>query len=60
MQTISNYEVKALAELPSKEVLLAQLLSVMVGPIRNFMYVLKGNMQKFVYLLHSLEEKKSV
>ena len=60
MQTISNYEVKALAELPSKEVLLAQLLSVMVGPIRNFMYVLKGNMQEFVYLLHSLEEKKSV
>jgi large subunit ribosomal protein L10 len=57
---ITDLEIKALSELPSKEVLIAQLLSVMVGPIRNLMYVLKGNMQEFVYLLNSIQEKKAV
>lgn len=57
---ISDIQIKELAELPSKEVLIGQLLSVMVAPIRNFMYVLKGNMQEFIYVLNSIEEKKSV
>ena len=60
MTAITAAEVKALADLPSKDVLIAQLLSVMVGPVRNFMYVLKGNMQEFVYLLNSIQEKKAV
>lgn len=59
MTAISKEEVKELADLPSKDVLIAQLLSVMVGPIRNFMYVLKGNVQEFVYLLNSIQEKKA-
>jgi large subunit ribosomal protein L10 len=60
MKLISKEEVQALADLPSKEVLIAQLLSVMVGPVRNLMYVLKGNIQEFTYLLNSLQEKKAV
>lgn len=57
---ISAEQVQALADLPSKDVLLAQLLSVMVGPIRGFMFTLKGNMQEFVYLLNAIQEKKAV
>lgn len=56
---ISADEVRALADLPSKEVLLAQLLNVMNGPVRNFMYVLKGNMQELSYVLKAIEEKKA-
>ena len=56
---INALDIKALAELPTKDVLIAQLLSVMVGPIRNLMYVLKGNLQEFVYLLNSIQEKKA-
>jgi large subunit ribosomal protein L10 len=56
---ISASEVQALADLPSKEVLLAQLLNVMNGPVRNFMYVLKGNMQELSYVLKAIEEKKA-
>jgi len=55
---ISATQVDALAELPSKNVLLSQTLNIMNAPIRTFMYVLKGNIQKFTYLLKSLEEKK--
>lgn len=56
---ISATQVQALADLPSKDVLLAQLLSVMNGPVRNFMYVLKGNMQEMVYLLNAVQEQKA-
>jgi large subunit ribosomal protein L10 len=56
---INSAQVVALSELPSKEVLLSQLLNVMNAPIRNFLYVLKGNMQEFTYLLRAIEEKKT-
>jgi large subunit ribosomal protein L10 len=56
---ISAEQVQALADLPSKDVLLAQLLSVMNGPLRSFMYVLKGNMQELVYLLNAVQEQKA-
>jgi large subunit ribosomal protein L10 len=56
---LSPAQVQALADLPSKDVLLAQLLSVMNGPVRNFLYVLKGNMQELVYLLNAVQEKKA-
>lgn len=56
---ISAQQVQSLADLPSKDVLLAQLLSVMNGPVRNFLYVLKGNVQELVYLLNAVQEKKA-
>lgn len=59
MKLITKEEVKAIADLPSKEALIGQLLSVMVGPVRNLMYVLKGNIQEFTYLLNSIQEKKT-
>jgi large subunit ribosomal protein L10 len=55
---ITAFQVDSLAELPSKDVLLAQLLNVMNGSIRNFMYVLKGNIKELTYVLKAIEEKK--
>ena len=57
---ITSIQVNALAELPSKEVLLSQLLNVMNGSVRNFMYVLKGNIKELTYVLKAIEEKKTL
>lgn len=50
-------EVVQLAKIPSREVLLGRLVSSLASPIRNFNYVLKGNMIKLVYALNSLQNK---
>lgn len=57
-QAISEAEIKALSDLPSKEVLLAQLLSVMNGPIRNFVSVLAAVPRDFVCVLQAIADKK--
>jgi len=56
---LSADEVVALSKLPSREQLLGQLLSVMVGPMRNLVGVLSGVPRKFVQVLHAIEEKKA-
>jgi large subunit ribosomal protein L10 len=55
---ISAEEVKKLASLPSKEVLLAQLLGTMKAPITNFAVVLKNVLNKLVWALNAVKEKK--
>ncbi|MDW7711846.1 MAG: 50S ribosomal protein L10 [Deferrisomatales bacterium] len=52
-------DVEALAKLPSREQLLGQLLSVLVGPMRNLVGVLSGVPRSFVQVLHAIEEKKA-
>ena len=59
-EKIAGTEVEALAELPSKEQLLAQLLSVINGPIRGFVTVINGPIRNMAYVLRALEEKKAV
>jgi large subunit ribosomal protein L10 len=56
---ISASEVKNLAELPSKDQLLGQLLSVMNGPARQLVTVMTGNIKEFLYLLNAINTKKS-
>jgi len=51
-------EVKALAELPSKEELLAKLLGSMQAPISGLLNVLQGTIRNFVYTVDALREKK--
>lgn len=51
-------DVEALAQLPSREVLLAQLLSAMKGPITNLAGSLNGVLGNFVYVLNAVKEKK--
>ena len=55
---ISPQEVKALADLPPKEVLIAQLLATMNGPTTNFVGALSGLLRKFVGTLDAIREKK--
>jgi len=57
-QLLSNEDLIALSKLPSKEVLLAQLLSVMQAVPTGFVRVLNGVPQKMVYLLQALKDSK--
>ncbi len=50
--------VKAIASLPSREVMLGILLGTLQAPIRGFMTVAEGNTRKLVYALNALKEQK--
>ena len=51
-------DITALSKLPSKDVLLAQLLSVMNGPATGLVNVLIGNHRKLVQVLAAIRDKK--
>jgi large subunit ribosomal protein L10 len=55
---ISDSQVKALAELPSREVLLAQVLSTMNAPITGFVNVLAGTIRNLVNVVNAIKEAK--
>ena len=57
-KVISVEEVKALAELPSREELLAKLLGSMQAPISGAVNVLQGVIRNFVYVVDAVREKK--
>lgn len=57
-EAISGEQVVSLANLPSKDQLIGQLLSVMNGPARNFVIVLQGNVREMVYVLNAIAEAK--
>lgn len=47
-----------LASIPPREVLIAQVLGIMQGPMRGFMGVLNGNQRKLVTALTQIADKK--
>ena len=51
-------EVKAVAELPSREELLANLVGSMQAPISGLVNVLQGTIRNFVYTLEAVRQKK--
>lgn len=51
-------EVKAVAELPSREELLAKLVGNMQAPISGLVNVLQGTIRNFVYTLEAVRQKK--
>jgi large subunit ribosomal protein L10 len=55
---LSAQDIDMLAELPSREVLLAQLLGVLTAPMRNLVSVLAEVPRKFLRTLNALAEKK--
>jgi large subunit ribosomal protein L10 len=55
---LSAPQVLALADLPPREVLLAQLLGVLNGPIRSFVTVLSGPARGLVTALSQIREQK--
>ncbi len=57
-KAISDSEAISLAKLPSKEQLLANLLSQMNAPISGFVGVLAGNIKNLAYVLNAIKEKK--
>ncbi|MBP9015411.1 MAG: 50S ribosomal protein L10 [Candidatus Atribacteria bacterium] len=52
-------EVKRLAELPSREQLIAQVVGGMKAPIVGLVGVLQGLLRNLVGVLHAIEEKKN-
>jgi len=51
-------EIKALAALPSREVLLAKMLGSMQAPISGLVNVLQGTIRNFVYVLDAVRKEK--
>ena len=50
--------IKALAELPSREELIAKMLGSMNAPIANLVGVLSGTIRALVYALNAIKEQK--
>ena len=57
-QAMTEAQIKQLATLPSREQLLGQLLSVMNGPIRNFVTVLNAVQRDFTRVVQAIADKK--
>jgi large subunit ribosomal protein L10 len=57
-QTLTGDKVEAFSKLPSREVLLAQVLGGFNAPIRGFMYASKGVQGNFVRALNAIKEQK--
>lgn len=52
-------QIKVLANLPSREVLLAKVVGGMQAPISGFVNVLSGTLRKFVNVMDAIAKKKS-
>lgn len=52
-------EIKGLAELPSREVLLGKLLGSLNSPVTGFVMVLSGVPRKFLYALNAIKDAKA-
>ena len=50
-------EIKALAELPSKEILVAKLLSILNAPATGLVSVLNGPIRSLAYALNAIASK---
>lgn len=56
---LSKAEVQALAALPSREQLTAQLVGTIAAPLSGFVRVLNGNVASVVYALSAIKDKKA-
>lgn len=55
---VSADEVKALAKLPSKDVLVGMFVNVVAAPLRGLVTVLNGNIRGLAIALNAVKEKK--
>ena len=58
MRLVTGKEVLALARLPSREVLLGQVVGVLSVPIRGLAMALAGNMRNLVVVLNKVKDQK--
>ena len=56
---LSAAEVKALATMPTREQLIAQVVGTIAAPLTGFVTVMSGNLKSIVYLLNALQESKA-
>jgi large subunit ribosomal protein L10 len=56
--TLSREDVMALAKLPSREVLTAQVVGTIAAPLSGFVRVLNGNITQLLYALNAIQDKK--
>ena len=56
-KVLSALEIKKLSKIPSREILLAQLVGSMKSPIRGFANVLQGNLRNLVGVLNAISNK---
>ena len=56
-RVVSADEIKALSRIPSKEILLAQLVGCIKGPINGFANVLRGNLRNLIGVLDAISKK---
>jgi len=53
-------DIKLMADIPSREVLLAQMMSVFISSQTNLVGVLNGILLKFLHVLEAIKEKKEI
>lgn len=58
-KSVSQDRVRQFASLPSKEVLLAQVIGGIKAPITGFVNILSGVLRSFVYVVDAIRDKKS-
>jgi large subunit ribosomal protein L10 len=58
-QVMSAERIKGLADLPSREVLLGQVVGTMQAPITSLVYVLNANLTGLVRALNGIKEQKA-
>lgn len=51
-------QIKSIANLPPREIILAQLGQTILGPIRGLVNVLQGTIRQFVYVLEAIRKKE--
>lgn len=56
---VSNAELKAIAELPSKDVLLARIVGTLVSPHRGLLTVLSGIPRQLVQVINAIKDTKT-
>ena len=57
-QVLDEQGLRLLADLPSREVLLARVLGSFQSPLAGMLSVLQGNLRGFVYALQAVKEKR--
>jgi large subunit ribosomal protein L10 len=58
-KVLTREDVVRIAKLPSREIILSQLLGVLQSPVRGFVTVLQGNIRGLVTVLDQIKSKKT-
>lgn len=55
---LSAKDIESISQLPSKEILLAQVVGALQSPLAGLVFTLKGSLNKLVIVLNQIKEKK--